>query len=66
MEFIEHPLTWSRLRAQGVLRAKGLLLDTSGQWQELQLAGGRIHRRPAAAVAAEAAGRLVTIALRRP
>ncbi|MBL8344772.1 MAG: GTP-binding protein [Rubrivivax sp.] len=36
------------LRAQGVLRAKGLLLDTTGRWEELQLAGGRVHRRPVA------------------
>ena len=67
------------LRSQGVLRAKGLLLDITGRWQELQLAGGRVHRRPATAAprigaaataetadAAEAAGRLVTITLRRP
>jgi len=60
------------LRQQGVLRAKGHLLDLSGQWLELQLAGGRIHCQPAAARAAlpagqradEAAGRLVAITLR--
>jgi len=42
------------LRSQGVLRAKGLLLDITGRWQELQLAGGRVHQRPAAAVAGTA------------
>ncbi len=35
------------LLAQGVLRAKGVLLDATGQWQELQVAGGRVHRSPA-------------------
>jgi len=60
------------LRQQGVLRAKGHLLDCSGRWLEVQLAGGRIHCQPAAARAAlpagqradEAAGRLVAITLR--
>lgn len=73
------------LLAQGVLRAKGVVLDVAGGWLELQVAGGRVHRRPAAAPVhvlrgddpgidaeggafaphAEAAGRLVTITLRR-
>jgi G3E family GTPase len=62
------------LLAQGVLRAKGVLLDVAGGWQELQVAGGRVHRRPAATPphvardgaddTAEAAGCLVTISLR--
>ena len=68
------------LRAQGVLRAKGLLLDLGGQWHELQVAGGRIDLRvlprppaaedgdgagtPGAPDALGAAGRLVTITRR--
>ncbi len=66
------------LAQEGVLRAKGVLLDLSGQWQELQLAGRRVDVRPArhalvplppslppgSAALQAAAGRLVTITLR--
>jgi G3E family GTPase len=57
----------------GVLRAKGLLLDVSGQWQELHVVGRRVDLRPwpspagevgAGASPASAAGRLVSISLR--
>jgi G3E family GTPase len=58
------------LLGEGVLRAKGLLLDEAGQWQALQVAGGRLHLDPwrgppPARGGDEAAGRLVTITLRR-
>ncbi|MBK9136124.1 MAG: GTP-binding protein [Betaproteobacteria bacterium] len=59
------------LRAEGVLRAKGALLDVSGRWLELQVAGGRVHCRAAMIDGADAAdtqapaGRLVVLTLRR-
>ena len=66
----------AELVRNGILRAKGLLLDSSGRWQELHVVGPRVDMRPwrgpsatgtgvdAAAGAASAAGRLVTISLR--
>lgn len=58
------------LLGEGVLRAKGLLLDGAGRWQALQVAGGRVHLDswpgpPPSCSADEPAGRLVTITLRR-
>lgn len=57
------------LQREGVLRAKGWLLDQGGQWHELQVAAGRVHLRPWPGPppplgADEPAGRLVTITLR--
>ncbi len=52
-----------RLRADGVLRAKGVLLDRGGEWMELQVAGGRVHCR---AVAAPSSGATVGGADHRP
>ncbi|MFO1267784.1 MAG: CobW family GTP-binding protein [Rubrivivax sp.] len=61
----------AQLLAEGVVRAKGVLLDEGGHWVELHLAGGRIDLRPARRppergtdARAPAAGRLVTIVLR--
>jgi G3E family GTPase len=61
------------LAAEGVLRAKGVLLGASGQWLELQLVGRRVDVRPARRAPAPgdrpstdgAAGCLVTIMLRQ-
>jgi G3E family GTPase len=56
------------LVAEGALRAKGLVLDESGRWLELQLVGRRVDLRAASTAAVErlgagTAGRLVTITL---
>lgn len=63
-------------RDAGVLRAKGLVLDVSGRWLEVQVAGRRIELRPRAGPEGAGpsrgiggdtqapAGRLVTISLR--
>ena len=61
----------AELLSKGVLRAKGLLLDVSGQWLELHVAGRRLDvraaarpTRTAASARGTTAGELVTITLR--
>ncbi len=67
---LDVPALAEALQREGLLRAKGLLLDRGGVWIELQLVGRRVDLReavrPPDAAPGAYAGHLVTIALRGP